>query len=338
MTKRVRKLFSEKIELLEKAKEASMSAVQIFNNPLIKFKSETFIVLMMIAWTYLLHAYYRTIKVDYRYYTKKGKRKKYIPTSTGKYRYWDLEKCLDAVECPLEPPIKKNLKLLIVIRHEIEHLKTNKIDEELSPKLFACALNFNMCMKKLFGNKFSLDREMGLAIQFSSFARYQIDDMKIGGKSISAVGKFITKFEENLNDNIKQSPLYSFSIFLIPQIVNKPNKSNQIIEFLKLPSEEIEKILDTHKVLISKQNILDLYPFTTTQVVEEIQKLYPETKKNTILTELHKLKTNKEYHAYNFFSSKWKKEYEKNGTLKQYTNAYNQNAINKVIENLTRKM
>ena len=35
-----------------------LSAVQIYNNPLIGFKTESFIVLSLIAWTYLLHAYY----------------------------------------------------------------------------------------------------------------------------------------------------------------------------------------------------------------------------------------------------------------------------------------
>lgn len=55
---RHRKIGSVKKELAIKAREAMLSAVQIYNNPNIQFKSETFIVLSIIAWTYLLHAYY----------------------------------------------------------------------------------------------------------------------------------------------------------------------------------------------------------------------------------------------------------------------------------------
>jgi hypothetical protein len=44
--------------LAKKAREAMLSAVQIHNNPQIDFKSELFIVTSVIAWTYLLHAYY----------------------------------------------------------------------------------------------------------------------------------------------------------------------------------------------------------------------------------------------------------------------------------------
>lgn len=56
---RHRKIGSVKKELAIKAREAMLSAVQIYNNPNIQFKSETFIVLSIIAWTYLLHAYYK---------------------------------------------------------------------------------------------------------------------------------------------------------------------------------------------------------------------------------------------------------------------------------------
>jgi hypothetical protein len=50
---------SIKLELVRQSREAALNAVQTYNNPLIGFKSQAFIVLMTIAWTYLLHAYYR---------------------------------------------------------------------------------------------------------------------------------------------------------------------------------------------------------------------------------------------------------------------------------------
>ena len=56
-------------ELLDKSKEAMVSAVQIYNNPLIKFKSEMFIITAIIFWTYLMHAYYSKESIDYRYFS-----------------------------------------------------------------------------------------------------------------------------------------------------------------------------------------------------------------------------------------------------------------------------
>jgi hypothetical protein len=43
-------MISEKNVLIGKSKEAILSAVQAFNNPLATFKTESFIVLSMIAW------------------------------------------------------------------------------------------------------------------------------------------------------------------------------------------------------------------------------------------------------------------------------------------------
>lgn len=51
-------------QLLVKAREALISAVQTFNSAGIKFRSELFIVTSVIAWTYLMHAWLRRDGVD----------------------------------------------------------------------------------------------------------------------------------------------------------------------------------------------------------------------------------------------------------------------------------
>jgi len=49
MSKRNRRVGSIKSELLKKSQEAALAAVQIFNNPNISFKSESYVVLMIIS-------------------------------------------------------------------------------------------------------------------------------------------------------------------------------------------------------------------------------------------------------------------------------------------------
>lgn len=57
---------------------------------------------------------------------------------------------------------------LIGIRHEIEHQMTTRIDDQLSAKFMAAALNFNAAIKTLFDKKYSLEKEQAFSIQFSS--------------------------------------------------------------------------------------------------------------------------------------------------------------------------
>ena len=90
---------------------------------------------MNIAWLYLLHAYYRDQGMEYRYYTKGPKRRKFSRTKSGAYKYWELERCLDAEACPLDTPTKHNLKFLIGLRHEIEHHQSAGADEQFSVQL-----------------------------------------------------------------------------------------------------------------------------------------------------------------------------------------------------------
>ena len=129
---RNRRVWSIQGELVEKARESSLAAVKIFNDPLIKFKSESFIILMVIAWTYLLHGYYRSKKVDYRYFSEKGRKKKYDRTKRGAFKYWELERCLNDKENPIDKDTANNIRFLIGLRHEIEHQMTLQLDDYLS--------------------------------------------------------------------------------------------------------------------------------------------------------------------------------------------------------------
>ena len=87
-----------------------LSAVQIYNNPQITFKAESFISLAVISWTYLLHAYYANKGIDYRYYEQHGKRKFYDRTKYGAYKHWELERCLNNKNNPLDEETTNNLR------------------------------------------------------------------------------------------------------------------------------------------------------------------------------------------------------------------------------------
>ena len=59
-------------ELLVKAREAMIAAVHLFNSAGLTFRTELFIVTSIIAWTYLLHAWFRREGIDYRYVKADG--------------------------------------------------------------------------------------------------------------------------------------------------------------------------------------------------------------------------------------------------------------------------
>src|SRR6266536_875390 len=161
-----RRYYSIALELLTQSQDAALSGVQVFNNPLIRFKSEIFIVLMNIAWTYLLHAHYRKNGIEYRYFQLKGNHRRFDHTKAGAYKYWELERCLNDKNSPVDKDTANNLGFLIGIRHEIEHQMTTRIDTTLSAKFQACCLNYNDYVKNLFGNQLGIDKHLAFSLQF----------------------------------------------------------------------------------------------------------------------------------------------------------------------------
>lgn len=245
---RKRICFSYAEELIKKSQEAALSAISIFNNPNITFKAESYIVLRIISWTYLLHAYYKKIGLDYRYYKKVGttQRKKYDKTKKGAYKFWELERCLDDNNCPLDKATKANLKFLIGIRHEIEHQMTTKIDELISAKFQACAINYNNNIEKLFGKKYGLSKKLVMAIQFFGLSEEQIKTLKEYSDVPKNIIDFIADYELNLSEEDKSSPKYSYKVIYIKENVNHEGKADKAYRFIDEKSaigKEIETIL-----------------------------------------------------------------------------------------------
>ena len=246
--KRKRRLFSIKEELLEKSREAALSAVQIFNNPNITFKSESYIILMVIAWTYLLHAYYRDQKVEYRYYTKINTRRKFDRTKSGAYKYWELERCLNDRKSPVEKDAANNLRFLIGLRHEIEHQMTTRIDDLLSARFQACCLNYNEVIKTLFGDKYGIDKSLSFSLQFSSLSEEQLQTLDSHPELPGHIHKYITDFDGTLSQAEFDSPKFAYRVLFVPKTANRPGQADKLIEFVRSDSE-IAKTVNTQYVL-----------------------------------------------------------------------------------------
>lgn len=232
--KRARRAKSFADELVKKAREAMLTAVQIFNNPQIDFKSELFIVTNIIAWTYLLHAYYRKKKVEYR--RRKAGSTRFQKTKHGAAYHWSLEECLECADCPLEEPVKKNLKFLLGIRHEIEHQMTRRIDDQLSAKFQASALNFNEAIKKHFGKRHSLDIEQAFSIQFSGLSENAVKELMSKVDLPQNIQTFIVQYENGLTQAEYDDPRFSYRVAFVRKTANSKSAADTVVEFVSADS------------------------------------------------------------------------------------------------------
>lgn len=236
-SRRVRRAFSVSGELLTKSREAALAAVQIFNSPLITFKSEVFIVLANIAWTYLLHAHYRKTQVEYRYFNMAGKRRAFHKTKAGAHKYWELERCLNCEYSPVDKNTSNNLQFLIGIRHEIEHQMTSRLDASLSAKFQACCLNYNTYVKKLFGDKHGIDKHLAFSLQFSSISREQVAALPQPDAMPSHIRSFVEGFEGKLSEDEFNNSRYAYRVLFVAKTANRKGQADEVIEFVKADTE-----------------------------------------------------------------------------------------------------
>lgn len=251
--KRNRRIRSIKSELLHKSREAALAAVQIFNNPNMLFKSESYIVLMIIAWTYLLHAYYRSQKIEYRYFKVQGIRRKFDRTKKGAYKYWELEKCLNDINSPIDKDTANNLRFLIGLRHEIEHKMTSRIDNLLSARFQACCLNYNNYIKTLFPYLDGIDKYLSFSLQFSTISTEQKDMLSDYSDLPKHIQSYISDFDSNLNEKEFNSLRYAYRIFFVPKLANRKGQADRVIEYVKIDSKLADDVNKQYVLIKEKE-------------------------------------------------------------------------------------
>jgi len=249
MSKRIRRVGSIKNELLKKSREAALAAVQIFNNPNISFKSESYVVLMIIAWTYLLHAYFRDQKIEYRYCQQNGKRCKFDKTKHGAYKHWELERCLTDDKSPIDKDTVNNLNFLIGLRHEIEHQMTTRIDDILSARFQACCLNYNAYIKKLFGEESGIEKHLSFSLQFSTISTEQKELLEEHPGLPANIQGYIQEFDAGLTDEEFANPHYAYRILFVPKTANRKGQADRVIEFVRSDSPLAEAVNKEYAVI-----------------------------------------------------------------------------------------
>ena len=208
---------------LEKARASALAAVEIYNKPGIAFRTRTFVILMVVAWTSLFHAAY----------FRKKRKPWYIRSGFGhgtRYRYrdgdpvhWDLAMCVKTHWGSQHPPERKNLEFMISLRNKIEHRDHPELDPALYGECQAMLMNFEDFLCLEFGDEMALSGQLGVALQFSTLRpkQQQAALRKLQGRGVSDLLEYIRRFRDGLPAEVLASTQYSLSVFLIPKTVNR---------------------------------------------------------------------------------------------------------------------
>lgn len=224
-------------ERLIRAREAMVLAVQVFNSPTLRFKTEVFAVLANVAWTYLLHEHYE----------RQG-----IPIIEDG-RSLLLSQMTARGDCPLSQGMKDNLSAIKEIRDAVEHTLFRRADAKFLSIFQACCLNFDKAICDIFGVEKSLKHELSMSLQFAKIdvdqaietAQYDVPPQ------IEALDQ---RLEEGLSEGQLSDTEYRFRVVYT---FENSTKSKAHIKFVHPGDEGAD---DVKNVLIKNEISDKFYP------------------------------------------------------------------------------
>ena len=267
----------EKTEnILKSSIDAALLAVEVYNKPRTTFRSQAYIVLMIIAWTRLFHAYFNKTIGDKYYYKKNGD---YQMIDGQERKAWELKKCIKKYEKyeSLRKPVKANLQFFIGLRNKIEHRNIDKkeVDTSIFGECQSLLYNYENLLIHIFGKEHALNESLAFALQFS-YMRHKKQEQaskSVLSAELQEIRRYIEEYRSNLSEDDFNSQEYSIKLIQVPKISNT-NRHDLAITFVKEAEldpevfEQIATIIKDQRVLVEAKNVGKILPG---KVVEKVK-------------------------------------------------------------------
>lgn len=254
--------------LVEKAQQSAILALDIYNRPSTKFRTEGFIVLMVIAWTSLFHAIFEKRGQSYFYKDEKGAAK----IVDGEKKAWEITTCMKEFYGSANPAVRQNLEFMIRLRNKIEHRFCPDLDPHVAAECQAMLLNFDELLVGNFSEHYALKQFLCVPLLPTSVRKPQQMDAlkKFQAKQYSELKQYIDDYRGNLEPDICDDPKYRFRVYLVPKLGNRESSSDLTLTFLR----DSELVGTEHVVAVKERLVLAANPgkFKPGQVASAVEK------------------------------------------------------------------
>lgn len=257
--------------LIQKSRESAILAIDTYNRPATSFRTQGFIVLMIIAWTSLLHAIFENDGVDYYYKENDGSYK----MIDGDKKAWELSTSIIKYQ-DISDASRKNLELFILLRNKIEHRFLPQLDIEVYGECQAMLLNYEDLIVNKFGNYYSLNETLSIPLQVvRSRTNWQSESIGAVQKiHYDELKKFLYDYRRDLPDNVYTDMNYSFRVYLVAKTGNHKGSSDIAMEFIKFDPENPQEYAELEKnITLIKEKTVQVAnhgKYKPKSVVEEV--------------------------------------------------------------------
>jgi hypothetical protein len=250
---------AEEHRLVAKARESALAAVRVYNDPAAGFRSETFIVLMVIAWNSLFQAILERDGVDY-----------YVRDPAGRQVLIDgRAKVLDTGELAARAlagdallskrGVRANLDFFLGLRNQIAHRYLPALDLEVTAEAQAMLLNFENLVVAEFGDEAALGDRLTVPLQLSGFRdKAALASLHTAQAQLPVdVQAYLRRHREEVDDDVLRSSEYAMPIFFVPVAANRERSADAVVRFIRpgAITPEVEEALEQLAVVTKPKRV-----------------------------------------------------------------------------------
>lgn len=227
--------------LIDKAKEAFVMAIEIYNKPSINYRLEGFSFFICNAWELMLKAHMiNKLGVSAIYYSDKPNR-----TIT-------LENCVQKIFTNEKAPLRKNLEKVIELRNTSTHFITEEYEAVYIPLLQACVFNFVDKMMEF--HEVDMTRVIPENFITLSVRLKSLDETEIRGKYEEQVAEKLVSVQQTLEPMVAENnSAFAIKVEHYHYMTKDRNKATEVYYIEKEAQEGVRVIKElkdpnnTHK-------------------------------------------------------------------------------------------
>jgi hypothetical protein len=263
-------------QLIDKAKEAFILAIEIYNKPSIKYRLEGFSFFICNAWELMLKAHMiNMFGGEAIYYSDKPN------------RTISLERCVQKIFTNEKAPLRKNLEKVIELRNTSTHFITEEYEAVYVPILQSCVFNFVDKMMEFHKEDMTLiipENFITLSVRLKS-----LNETEIRGKYDKQIAERILSVNNSLQPLVEGNNS-AFAI-RVEHYHYMTKKKEEATEFYHIDKEANEGVRFIREI----KNPNETHKYNAKACIKEVNK---KLKKDGILMLYNGIET--EFNMYHF--------------------------------------
>lgn len=250
---------AQEYRLLARSREAALTALRVYNDPTAGFRTETFAVMMIVAWNTLFQAVCERDSLDYfEHNPTTGE----TVTVDGRPKAMATPELASLVIGGDEfAAMRANLDYWLGLRNLVAHRYLPELDALVVPEAQALLLNFEKRLVAEFGDDARLGRRLAVPLHLEGFrSDVHLRSLKqLQAKLPPDVNDYLTRHRQDQPEEIRRDSEYSMRVFLVAVAANRASHADMTATFVK-PDEVSDELLAelTNAAVITKERQVEV--------------------------------------------------------------------------------